>query len=391
MAPGKARRSASAVELLTPSQPAWDDRLAVARRDIYHLAGYHAYAKGSGEGEPMLITVGDRERGLAWPYLLRRIDAIEGLAGTDATDVTSVYGYPGPIAWGCQPGDPFLAGAWQEILEVWRQQRVVSVFTRFHPLLGNAAIIADFTPPAGCAGTPLPRTMVPGGPTVSIDCRLADDAARRGYAKVLRQEIDAARRAGLVTELDEDWSEIETFTRLYGQTMERSRASAEYTMVLSDVRRLRAALGGRLHLLVTRWKDAVGAVCLFTELDGIVQAHLAGTNEDLRHLSPLKVLLDDARSWARSRGDYVLHLGGGRAGNEDSLFAFKARFSPNRHAFHTGRWMLEPRLYREFVAARSRSLGACDSTGEGYFPAYRALPVSAPPRRTGFADPEDGA
>ena len=39
MAPGNARRSGSTVELLTPSQPAWDDRLAVARRDIYHLAG----------------------------------------------------------------------------------------------------------------------------------------------------------------------------------------------------------------------------------------------------------------------------------------------------------------------------------------------------------------
>lgn len=377
------------MELLTPSQPAWDDRLAVARRDIYHLAGYHAYAEGSGEGEPMLITVGDRERGLAWPYLLRRIDAMEGLAGTDATDVTSVYGYPGPIAWGCQPGDPFLAGAWQEILEVWRQQRVVSAFTRFHPLLGNAAIVAELPPPADRAGMPLP--LVPGGPTVSIDCRMDDGAARRGYAKVLRQEIDAARRAGLVTEVDEDWSEIETFTRLYGETMVRSGAGAEYTLRLSDVRRLRAALGGRLHLLVTRWKEAVGAVCLFTELDGIVQAHLAGTNEDLRHLSPLKVLLDDARSWARSRGDHVLHLGGGRAGNEDSLFAFKARFSPNRHAFYTGRWILEPRLYREFVAARWRSLGACDSTGEGYFPAYRARPASAPTGSNRFADPEDGA
>jgi hypothetical protein len=235
---------------------------------------------------------------------------------------------------------------------------------------------------------PLPQPLVPGGPTVSIDCRLDDGAARRGYAKVLRQEIDAARRAGLVTAVDEDWSEIETFTRLYGETMERSRAGAEYRLGLSDVRRLRAALGGRLHLLVTRWKEAVAAVCLFTELDGIVQAHLAGTNEDLRHLSPLKVLLDDARSWARNRGDHVLHLGGGR----DSLFAFKARFSPKRHAFHTGRWILEPRLYREFVAARWRSLGACDSTGEGYFPAYRARPASAPPGgRTGFADPVDGA
>ena len=47
-----------------PSDPSWDDRLAVARRDIYHLAGYHAYAEGSGEGEPLLIVVADRGRGL---------------------------------------------------------------------------------------------------------------------------------------------------------------------------------------------------------------------------------------------------------------------------------------------------------------------------------------
>lgn len=360
--------------MLAPSDPAWDDHLAVAPRDIYHLAGYHAYAAGSGQGEPMLIIVGDRERMLAWPYLLRRIESIDGLAGTDASDVTSVYGYPGPIAWGCQPGDPFLANAWQEILEVWRQQRVVSVFTRFHPLLGNAALPADFAVPADYAGVPVP--IVSSGPTVSIDCRLDDGSARSRYAKVLRQEIDAARRAGLATEVDDGWSQIEAFTRLYGETMQRSGAGAEYMMGLSDVRRLREALGGRLHLLVTRWKDTVGAACLFTELNGIVQAHLAGTNEDLRHLSPLKVLLDDARSWARSRGDHVLHLGGGRAGKEDSLFAFKARFSPNRHAFHTGRWILEPQLYRELVAARWRSLGVCIRTEEGYFPAYRARPVS---------------
>jgi hypothetical protein len=390
---GKARRSGPTVELLTPSDPAWDDRLAVAKRDIYHLAGYHAYAEGTGEGEPRLIIVGDQERGLAWPYLLRRIDAVEGLGGTDATDVTAVYGYAGPIAWGCQPGDSFLAGAWQEILEVWRQQRVVSAFTRFNPLLGNAAIVADLPPSTDRAGMPLPRPLVPSGLTVSIDCRLDDGAARRGYAKVLRQEIDAARRAGLVTEVDEDWSEIAIFTRLYGETMERSGAGAEYMLGLSDVRRLREALGGRLHLLVTRWEDAVGAACLFTELDGIVQAHLAGTNEDMRHLSPLKVLLDDARSWARSRGGHVLHLGGGRGGKEDSLFAFKARFSPSRHSFHTGRWILKPGLYREFVTARWRSVGVCDSPWEGYFPAYRARQACAPTgsARTRLADPEDDA
>jgi hypothetical protein len=234
MSPGSAGHSGPPkVELLGPGDPAWDDHLVVAKRDIYHLAGYHAYAEGSGEGEPILVVVGDRRRGLAWPYLLRRIDAIGGLSGTDATDVTSVYGYPGPIAWGCQQGDPFVTEAWRRILEVWREQRVVSAFTRFHPLLGNAALAADLPPPADSSGIQPAQPLVPVGPTVSIDCRLDHGAARQGYAKVLRQEIAAARRAGLATEVDEDWSEIETFTRLYGETMERCGAGAEYTLALA--------------------------------------------------------------------------------------------------------------------------------------------------------------
>src|SRR5262249_57452111 len=96
MTSGRARCSGPKVELLTPVEPAWDDHLAIAGRDIYHLSGYHGYAEGSGEGEAMLIIVGDRERGLAWPYLRRRIATVDGLPGTDPTDLTSLYAYPAP-------------------------------------------------------------------------------------------------------------------------------------------------------------------------------------------------------------------------------------------------------------------------------------------------------
>ena len=48
------------------------------------------------------------------------------------------------------------------------------------------------------------------------------------------------------------------------KTMARSGAAAEYTLAVADVHRLREALDGRLHLLVTRWGKTVGAACLFT-------------------------------------------------------------------------------------------------------------------------------
>ena len=104
-----------------------------------------------------------------------------------------------------------------------------------------------------------------------------------------------------------------------------------------------------------------------------MQAHLAGSSEELKSLSPLKVLLDDVRRWAHERGNQVFHLGGGRAGRDDSLLAFKAKFSPRRHRFYLGRWILEGDAYASLceqhrVYAQEAGLVL---QGEDFFPRYR--------------------
>ena len=216
-------RNAIRVDLIPDAGRAWDDRLSDVPRDIYHTAGYHAYAEASREGRPYLLVVEDRGRGLAWPYLLRSVSEVGELADSDASDITSVYGYPGPLAWGCEPGDPFLARAWSEIQAVWREQRVVSAFTRFHPVLDNASLVSGV--PMLPEGTTGPESVLAVGPTVSVDCTLSDDEARQSYARALRQHIAAGRHAGLTTVHDEEWTHLPAFTRLYLETMSRSDAS----------------------------------------------------------------------------------------------------------------------------------------------------------------------
>jgi hypothetical protein len=362
------------VDLVRAGDTAWDAWLSDVPRDIYHTAGYHAYAEASGDGDSYLVVVGDRRRGLAWPYLLRRVDDVAGPPAADAVDVNSVYGYPGPLAWGCLPGDPFVARAWSEVVRIWREQGAVSAFTRFHPLLDNASLVSGLPwPPERTAGSG-PVTAI--GPTVSIDCTMEDDVARANYARALRQHVAAGRRAGLETFHDEGWVHLPIFTRLYGETMARSGADDYYFFDQADFERLRIALSGHVHLLVTRLGDQVGAAGLFTEFDGIVEAHLVGTDYALRALSPFKVLLDDARTWARVRGDSVLHIGGGRRGREDSLFRFKSEFSQRRHVFHVGRWILHPEAYRDLLHARAARVVDDDPLDEAYFPAYRAPTIS---------------
>jgi ribosomal protein S18 acetylase RimI-like enzyme len=366
---GAERGPALTLQLLRPDDPAWDESLLSIPRSIFHTAGYHTYARGSGDGDPYLAIVGDSRRGLAWPYLLRTVAGVPGLEASDACDVYSVYGYSGPLAWGWRPGDAFGQQAWDLLLDTWRHQNAVSVFTRFHPLLENAQFIHELASrPSQDAVT---EGVVAVGPTISIDLTLTDEAVRGDYGRGLARDIAIARRAGLTTRHDEDLSLLPTFTRLYHETMARVGASDYYYFSEDDFRRLRDALDGRLHLLATFVGDSVAAAGLFIEYGGIVEWHLVGSSQEFSHLSPSKVLVEDAIAWARDRGNRTFHMGGGHGGREDSLFWFKSRFSRTRHLFHTGRWILEPRLYAELVEARLETTQQ-DSLDPDFFPTYRA-------------------
>ena len=99
------------ISIHRPEDEEWDESLLNVPRSVFQTAGYHLYTRGLGEGEPYIAIVGDGRRGLAWPYVLRPVAGVPGLEGTDAMDVTSVYGYPGPVAWGVVPGERFLEHA----------------------------------------------------------------------------------------------------------------------------------------------------------------------------------------------------------------------------------------------------------------------------------------
>lgn len=352
---------------------AWDEALANASPSIFHTAGYHRYSRGLGAGEPYLAVAGDRCRGIAWPYLLRTIDET-GSGNTEGLDLASAYGYPGPLAWGDGLERAFVDAALTALADRWRRQGVVSVFTRFNPLLGNAAIVTGRTAQAdGLAAA----GVVQGGHTVSVDLALDDEGVRRGYGRDLARQIRQGRRAGLRTLHDVDWTFLPDFAELYLEVMDRLGAAGFYRFGQRDFAALRAELPDRVHLLVTLLGGRVAAAGLFLEHGGVVDWHLVGATDELRELSPTKVLVDDAIRWARARGNQVLHLGGGRGGHEDSLYFFKSRFSPRRHAFATGRWILQPTAYESLASARREALEPGTRLDADYFPTYRApaLPI----------------
>ena len=321
----------------------WSRWLEALPHDFYHTAAYHRFSQESGEGEAVLAVYGSRERFLAWPYLLRPLGQLR--------DITSVYGYSGPLAFGCQShDDPFLNRARREIRELWRSEQAVSAFTRLHPLLENHRWAGD----AAASGS-----------TVSIDLTLDEAVIWRDYQPGLRNRIHHGRRLGLATEIDEPWRRLEDFAGFYQATMLRNHAAPSYFFSVDYFHRLKRALGSHAWLFLTRCRGDIAAAGIFIEYGGVVQNHFSVNNQKYLHLAPTKVLLDDVRRWAKARGTRVFHLGGGRGSKHDSLFAFKAAFSRRRHVFYTSRWVLDARTYGSLCE------GLPVPAAE-FFPAYRA-------------------
>jgi hypothetical protein len=118
--------------------------------------------------------------------------------------------------------------------------------------------------------------------------------------------------------------------------------------------------------------DELAGAALLSEIDGIVEYHLAGTTNTYVRASPSKLIIDFTRQWAKSRGNRILHLAGSlRRG--DSLNHFKIGFSRREHAVSTWRVITDEGAYAELSRRWSElAVSAADPIGE-YFPAYRRL------------------
>ncbi len=336
------------VELLAPGAPAWDELLCRTEHDFYHLPAYVAFSARADGGEPRAVHVEDGGRQLLLPMVVRPV--ADGLR-----DAVSPYGYPGPLATGGE--GTFARDALLAARERLARERIVTLFVRGHPLLG---------PPL----PPEVGTVVDHGPTVSIDLRLTPEELWRQTRSSYRQEITRALRAGHRAFFDERFERLPAFVAIYRATMERVVASRYYLFPDDYFAGLREALGPRLLLCLVEIGGEIAAGALFVETDGLMQYHLSGTHRRFVREGPTKLMLHFVRGWARERGLRLLHVGGGVGGAEDSLFAFKAGFSPARHRYRTLRVVADEAAYASLVRARDPALDPSDR--RGFFPLYRS-------------------
>lgn len=334
----------------------WSEALSrSAAHDIYHTAAYHRICTADNHREAFLY-VGELAHGLVLIPLL--INPAERYAWSEhsVVDATTAYGYPGPLLGAqteltSQLQDDLRA----DLRETLGARDVVALFIRMHPLLS----------PAGLLG----NSEYVMGKTVWIDLAPSVEDQRKTCRKSHRYELRKAWRNGVSAVHDERFAALDTFVQIYDQRMAALNASAGYFFSANYYRGLVDELGAGIRLVHAMLDDKIIGSSLFFLCGAGIQYHLSGTLEGYESYSPTRVILESMREWGTQNNYRWLHLGGGVNSAEDSLFRFKAGFSPNTAQYRVGKFVVDEARYGELC--RLRNATGSEAAKSEFFPAYR--------------------
>lgn len=284
------------------------------------------------EGVTHTIEIGEGNDRIAGPLVAREIPG----GGLDAT---SPYGYPGFSLADVPENLPL------DISGIdFSGTGLVSIFIRH-------CLDPDGEPPLT-------------GATARNVCLVADPALPPKSRMSDRQQVRKNEKKGysvrIVPGEEVAAGELDGFTRVYTETMERTGASEHYFF---DAEYFRGLLGsGMAWLALAEDGDGeIAAGSLVVNSDGLLHYYLSGTGDSHLSDSPMKSVLSALVGFSADR-ETALNLGGGITPG-DRLEEFKRGFGNREVQWYTQEIVCDPDAYRELSEGKE--------AGE-YFPAYRA-------------------
>jgi hypothetical protein len=319
-----------------------------ANFDFYHTWYYHSL---DNTGDPILIVYQEGENFIAFPLIKRAIP------DTDLFDLTSVYGYTGPISnMEFDNLDELMKENFtREFRKFLHENNCVSVFSRLHSFFNQAPLMDKF------------EGIYENGKTVVIDLKLPIEVQRSKYQRRVLEKINALRRKGYYVKEGKTPEEVREFASIYTENMKRIEAADFYLFDENYFQTLldSAEFDSKLLTVYHNDKAVCGAVIVCTQ--NIIQAHLLGTRTEYLQFSPAKLLTDEICILGREMGMHYFNLGGGVGFKEDSLFSWKAGFSDLFFKFNSWRFIAEPEKYATLVKKK----GLPADSDVDFFPLYR--------------------
>jgi len=338
--------------------------MASCQYDFYHTLEYHLIAEEMEEGKPILFAYQDSNNMLAIPLLLRSICHEKWFPDghKDLFDVTSVYGYTGPISSSNDLPYEFIKNFSLSLFSSLRELHVVSLFSRLHPLVDYKSSFDDY----------FNRITI--GGTVSIDLSIPPEDQISKYSDNHKRGMKKLRKEEFHCYEDVELHYLDDFINIYIETMDRVNADALYYFPKKYFFSLFKNLHKTMHLFVCIKNGELASAGIFSLCHNIIQYHLGATRSSYLKYSPMKLLFDIVRQWGVNNHATVFHLGGGLGSSKDSLLHFKAGFSDRMHKFAVWEKILLPEEYKLLCNAKAdyNRKNNLRNSNASFFPLYRS-------------------
>jgi hypothetical protein len=319
--------------------------------DFYHTWTFHFI---DNTGSPPFLFVFEEEHDfIAIPFLKRKVP------GTVYYDLSSVYGFVGPIANKDfeNLSEKFINAFKSSFQSFLFDEKIISIFCRLHPFINQSILLEKF---GGIKNN---------GKIVVIDLTVPLEIQRAKYPKVY-SKLKQLKRKGYHLKEGNTREDVKMFLSIYNENMSRLNASASYIFSEEDVITLLNAKEYDAKLYFINNENGLpicGTIIVIT--NQLIQGYLIATRQEYRSVSPAKLLVDEITIIGRENGAKYYNLGGGVSYKEDTLFQWKSIFSELTLPHKSWRYIVDPTAY-DSVIKENKIENQIDID---FFPLYRKV------------------
>jgi lipid II:glycine glycyltransferase (peptidoglycan interpeptide bridge formation enzyme) len=212
-------------------------------------------------------------------------------------------------------------------------------------------------------------------PNVVVRLKRSSDEIWRTYKPKVRKNVSRAKECGLRVVFDGAAEYLDSFLRVYYETMQREDASKSFFIShkrFVDLGNTLGSDGGLLYAHVFDGDDCVSTELLLLSND-TVYSFLGGTLTSAFDKRPNDLLKHEVILWAREKGFEWYVLGGGITAG-DGIFKYKASFDPGsifqfnvRRVIHN-KVAYDSLTLKRFLYEKERGNDWCPRSD--YFPEY---------------------
>ena len=357
--------------LTTADEKEWLEILQhCSLKDPHYLPGYlKIYEKVTNPesfrhfgGQACLFIYGDSQNFIIYPFFKRSIASLP-FADSSVShlfDIVSPYGYGGPLP---QIQNPSLTDAlWQGFFQAFSsyclQNNIVSEFARLHPLFENHEPVARFS-----AGTVEKNNRI-----VYLDLSKSIEEILDAMTQKRRYNIRKALSNPYLTSTISSGEGLDLFPILYQETMIRKGAELKFLFPGSFFEAAYKALREHLIIVYVNYGHEIISAALSIGYGENCYGWLAGSRNEYYQLYPNDLCIYKTFTTAKARGYKRFVMGGGLKEN-DSLFKFKAEFSPYSCDFYVYKKIHMADEYLELVKLSNQY---ARKLPDSFFPEYRS-------------------